>query len=360
MMRQRVCIGLVTAAVVWGAALCRADEVTFTGGTLQGKVLAVSSGGIDFQPVTSDDPEYPASKVVIPYASITAIRTDDELHVLHGDDNETVGRIVGIDQDVLLVGREPATAVRVDTATIRFALTSAAYDGSWLARTRSQFRYWKAGADLGFSLTRSTVDTTGFGVALRAERQKAPTRLRLEAAYRLATQEEEGAEKKTIQDEITGLARGDYAFTDRVFGFASGDAKYDGIQRLSVRGVPKLGVGYFLWKTKHTRLSVESGGAYIYERYFGGDTNAFFAVAFGGELETALPYGAMFRWRADYLPAIEDWSNDYLVRNDLALVFPMSGFLAFKASLVDDYDNTPASGAKQNSLTTLVGISVTF
>lgn len=360
MRELRAAVVLCLAATLGTAAIAAADEVTFKGSTLHGQVVAVTAAGVEFQPATSDDPEFPASKVAIPYESITDLRTDDALHILSGDDRETVGRILGLEKGALFVGTDRATAERIPTSTIVSAMTAASYDGSLLSQARTRFRYWKASADLGFSLTRSKVDTTGFGLGLNADRKKAPSRVRFAAAYRQATQKETGDDTKRTQDDLTGLLRGDYDVAERLFAFASADTKYDGIQRLSVRAVPKLGLGYFLWKTKRTLVSAEAGGAYIYERYFGGDTNDFFSVAFGGELETALPYDAAFRWRVDYLPSVKQWADDYLVRNDASLVFPILDFLAFKASLIDDYDNTPAANAKRNSLATLLGLSVTF
>ncbi len=68
--------------------------------------------------------------------------------------------------------------------------------------------------------------------------------------YRYGTQKKTGEAESRTQDELLGLIREEYNFTPRVYGFASGDATYDGIQRLSIRGVPKVGVGYVFWQQK--------------------------------------------------------------------------------------------------------------
>ena len=62
-----------------------------------------------------------------------------------------------------------------------------------------------------------------------------------------------------------------YDITPRIYGFASGDATYDGIQKLSIRGVPKIGAGYKLWEEKldadrRNFLQAEAGGAGLVTR----------------------------------------------------------------------------------------------
>ena len=74
--------------------------------------------------------------------------------------------------------------------------------------------------------------------------------------------------------------RGEYDLTQRLLAFGSADAEYDAIQDLSVRAVPKAGLGYKLYETKTDFFQVEGGGAYVYQRYFGGDTEDYFAIAF--------------------------------------------------------------------------------
>jgi len=61
-------------------------------------------------------------------------------------------------------------------------------------------------------------------------------------------------------------------------------------------------------------ISGRSGPGYIYQRFFGGDTESCFTIFFGGDLEADLPYGSKFRWGAEYLPAVSDWQNIYLIQ----------------------------------------------
>src|SRR5262249_19210218 len=146
---------------------------------------------------------------------------------------------------------------------------------SFADRMRSMWRYWSGNFDLGFNVQQATTDTTGFLVGFKTVRSKEPTRLTLASSYRYGTQKETGKERPIAQELGLGPVRGEHDITPRFYGFGSGDATYDGVQRLSIRGVPKAGLGYVIWEDKldelkRNFLSLEAGPSWVYERYFGG------------------------------------------------------------------------------------------
>jgi hypothetical protein len=133
------------------------------------------------------------------------------------------------------------------------------------------------------------------------------------------------------------------------------------VERLSIRAVPKAGLGYKLWqRAEKSFFAVDMGGAWVYERFFGGEKNDYFGVAFGAGWAYELPYGALWTGRVDYVPSVEDWLGDYLARGETSLLFPLSDHFAFKTTLIDLYDSTPAERSESNSFQTLVGVSVLF
>jgi hypothetical protein len=154
----------------------------------------------------------------------------------------------GLRDGKLLVGASAESAAEIDTATLESATPVGEGGPSFKDRMRSTWRYWDGNFDLGFNLQRATTDTTGVAVAFKTTRSKAPTRLTFSAAYRYAKEKPQDEDEHTTQDQALGLIRGEYDFTKRFFGFASIDALYDAIQDLSIRAVPKAGVGYVLWE----------------------------------------------------------------------------------------------------------------
>lgn len=331
-----------------------ADEVTSKGTVLRGKVTALSGAGITFAP------EYGSGALAIKWESIENVKTDAPFQVLYGDNQEGDAPLQGFSNGTLTVGATP-----VAVATIQSGHLIGGGGPSFNDRMRSAWRYWDGNFDLGLNVQQSTTDTTGFLVGFNTVRTHDPTKFTLGASYRYGTEKQQGQPKSITQDQLLGLIREDYSFTPRVYGFASGDATYDGIQRLSIRGVPKLGVGYVFWQERldgdrRNFLQGEVGPAWVYERYFGGSDRDYYAIAFGALAGYYLPYRAHFDWRLDYLPAVDNFTKDYLLRTEGALVAPLIDPISAKFVVRDEYNNQPAAGAKRNSLFLTLGLSIVW
>ena len=50
------------------------------------------------------------------------------------------------------------------------------------------------------------------------------------------------------------------------------------------------------------------------------------------------------------MPAIEDFTGDYLLRGAAGLTLPVVDPIAVKLGILDEYDSTPADGAQANAL----------
>jgi hypothetical protein len=346
---------LVTALIATGyASGAVADEVTSKGTVLHGKITALSGAGITFSP------EYGKGALAIKWEDIENVKTDGPFQVLYGDGGESDAPLQGFSNSRLLVG-----ATTVDVATISSGQPIGAGGLSFNDRMRSAWRYWDGNLDVGLNVQQSTTDTTGFLLGFQTVRTHAPTTFTLGASYRYGTEKKQGQPKSTTQDQLLGLIREDYSFTPRVYGFASGDAMYDGIQRLSIRGVPKIGLGYVFWQEKldedrRNFLQGEVGPSWVYEKYFGGSDRDYYAIAFGALAGYYLPYGAHFDWRLDYLPAVDNFTKDYLLRTEGALLAPLIDPISAKFVVRDEYNNQPAPGAKRNSLFLTLGLSLVW
>ena len=343
---------IVVAALLAYAAAAVADEVLSKGTVLHGKVTALSGAGITFAP------EYGKGALAIKWENIENLKTDVPFQILYGDNQEADAPLQGFS-----AGKLAVDATTVDVATIHSGVPIGAAGLSFNDRMRSAWRYWHGNFDLGVNVQQSTTDTTGFLVGFGTLRTKDPTKFTLGASYRYGTEKKQGQPKSTTQDQLLGLIREDYSFTPRIYGFASGDAMYDGIQRLSIRGVPKAGVGYVFWQEqldedRRNFLQGEVGPSWVYEKYFGGTDRDYYAIAFGALAGYYLPYGAHFDWRLDYLPAVDNFTTDYLLRTEAALTAPLIALVSAKFLVRDEYNNQPAPGAKRNSLFLTLGLSV--
>ena len=97
----------------------------------------------------------------------------------------------------------------------------------------------------------------------------------------------------------------------------------------------------------------------MYEKYFGGSHRDYYAIAFGALAGYYLPY-SHFAWRLDYLPAVDNFTTDYLLRTEGVLTAPLINSVSAKFVLRDEYNNQPAAGAKRNSLVLTLGLSLVW
>ena len=359
--RKRACGLLATAVLALVATAASADELKVGGDVLHGKIDKVTPGSIEF---TTD---YGAGTVSIPLDKVESLKSDTEFYFIHGDDH-TTGKLLAIRDGAFVVGESEATAANIPADTVHEVYNSAAMTGAsgWI---REHTALWHGSLDLGFVATESTLDTLGFAAGFTAERKKKPSRVTFSAGYRYATNETDvddgvggtDTEKDTSENEAKGLLRGEYDIMPKVYWFGSQDAEYDEIESLSYRLVPKTGLGYRFWENDSGLFQLETGGAYVYENFFGSDDEGYFAVAFGKLLEWKMPwFGSELMWRTDYLPAIDDWGGDYLIRSEAALLVPLVSWLKFKFGVTDTYDSTPAEDTDKNSLATTAGLAAVY
>jgi Protein of unknown function, DUF481 len=356
--------GLVTTIVPLVAAAASADQVTSKGTVLHGKITSLSSTSITFEP------EYGKGALTIKWEDVEDLKTDGNFQVLYGEDEEVDSPLAGFTEDTLFAGPAVEGATQIPVASIHSGFPIGPDGPSWRDRVRSAMRYWDGNFDLAFNAQQATIDTTGLLIDFKTTRKKDPTRLTFGASYRYATQKDErqNPPTSTTQDSLYGLLRGEYDIIPRLYGFASGEATYDAVQRLSIRGIPKAGLGYLFWEQlldeeERNFLAGEVGGAWVFERYFQStDTpdNDYFAVALSAVAGYHLPYGAHFDGRVDYLPAVDDFTGDYLLRSEAGLTLPLIDPIAAKFSILDEYDSTPARDTKHNSLFINIGLSLVW
>jgi len=345
-------IGGALAVAMAAAAL--AGEITVKGEDLEGVVAGITADGVQFETI------YGAGRIVIPFADIEAIESEKRFVILYGESSEVRGRLLGVTATHVLIGDDPADAVQIATGDIFRSFGEQEYDDSAYDALKSRYRYWNANFDLGFAATQATTDTGSVNLGFGMERRKAPTRVVLRGFWRFATQKEKGEPKNTIENDVRALLRGEYDLTDRWFAFASVTGEYDEIQSLSLRTVPKGGLGYRIWQSEKGFLSADLGFSYVYQRFFGGATDDYPALSIGSEAEYALPFGSKLTAQGEYLPSVNSFKENYLLRGSAAWTLPLLEWLGFKLTLFDEYNNRPAEGTKKNKLTVTAGLSLLF
>lgn len=334
------------------AAPARADKVTVKGTTLEGTVLSVNAKSVQMKTV------YGAGTLTLDMEDVTSIETDGRFRVYHGEEL-TESSSIQVEGDTLRVN---GTVVPV-ASLHAVQNTAPGEEISLIDRIALAYPFWSGNFDLAFNYTDSTVNSLALATGLTLRRNKAPTRFLIGFSYLRSTSEDEFGDDQgnVLTNEARAFTRFEYDFAPRWFAFGSGEVEHDSVERVAFRGIPKAGIGYKVWEVpKKAYLSVDGGLAWVYERFYGGERNDYFSLALGGETSHKLTNGWIWFARIDYLPSVEDWANDFLLRGETSLIFPLTRHFALKTSLVDLYDATPAEGAESNSLQALVGVTVLF
>jgi hypothetical protein len=350
------CLSLVALGLLTAAAT-RADEIVVNGNPMSGKVVKITPKGLDVETT------YGKGNVLVDYKDVTTLRTDEPFTVLSNDEDEIVGKLVGVKDGQLLVGEDEASAKAVAIDSLHDSVTQKEFEESGLLRLRSTLRYWDAHYDLSFAATDATTNTLSFATGFEVERRKRPTRFLTMGSYRVATIDDPNDDPSgntTTENELIGAVRGEYDLTSRIYAFAAASAEYDEIESLSIRFTPKAGPGYRIIDTETQKWSVDVGGAWVLEEFFGGDDNSYASIAFGTEGSFTLPWKTALTMRGSYLPAVDDWAKNYLLRGEAALMFPMTDWLSFRTGVVNTYTSQPAEDTDNNSLTGTAGLALVF
>jgi len=340
------------------------------GDTIHGHVADLNSDGVVFEPAQGK------GQIAVKWPDVQSITTDGPYTVLHGDEGQVRGKILGFEGGNLLVGAEPATAERIDVGTLFHAYDESKANGSWVERMRSRMRFWKASLDAGAAYTDGTDDSTSGFAGFLIERRKTPTRLLLEGSTRYAAQNKSDKPREVTENTSFLFGRGELDLTEHWYTYLSSRFTHDNQLHLALRAEPRGGAGYYWLKSKTANFSTDVGVAWIYEDFFGHETvfdstgavasrsrrgsNDYWSIAFGAQADAVLSYGILWRARVDYLPAVDDWQHDYLARAETSFDMPLLDWLAFKIAFADEYDNTPAPGAQRNKFASTAGFSIHF
>lgn len=358
---------VAAVALVLLAPLVASGQATLgaKGDTIHGRIADLTADGVLFEPASGK------GKIAVKWEDVESLETEGNYVVLHGAEGEVRGKILRFEQGHLLVGEAPATAERVEVSALFHAYDESKATGSWVERMRSSLRFWMATLDANAAYTDSTTDTLAGGAGILIDRKKEPTHLLFEAGAKYADENKQHEERTITENALFAFTRGELDLTDHWYTYASTRFTHDNQLHLSLRAEPRGGAGYHFIKSKTRNLSADVGVAWIYEKFFGDEFVTFgddrdrgdddyWSIAFGVQGDAELAYGAILRGRAEYLPAVDDWQNNYLARAETSLDVPLLQWLALRFAMADEYDNTPAPGAQRNKFSTTMGFAIRF
>jgi putative salt-induced outer membrane protein YdiY len=213
---------------------------------------------------------------------------------------------------------------------------------------------WNSSASLGITLTRGNSDTTLVTAKILTDRKDDINEwlFGVDGAYG-----ENGGTENT--ESLHGFGQWNHLFSDRFFGYTRVEALHDGIADIKYRVTIGPGAGYYFLKETNTTLSLEGGGAVVFER-LGTNDDSFATLRLAEKFEHKFAgHGARVWQTVELLPEVDHFNN-YVVNAEIGVEAGITKNLSLQSYIDDSYDNEPAPGRLKNDVKLVTGISYKF
>lgn len=220
---------------------------------------------------------------------------------------------------------------------------------------------WENSASLGVTLNKGNTDTLLLTANILSTR-KAPNSKHEWALGADGTYGENDGDKNA--EAAHGFAQYNYLFTEKFYGYARVDGLHDQIAGIVYRFSFSPGVGYYFIKDKQTTLSGEAGPGVITERLDGKNGNqdtddTYMTIRLAERLEHKFSDTVRLWQSLEFLPQVDRFGN-FLINAELGIETALSKKMSLRTYLVDNYDNEPTPGRKNNDIKLVAAIAYKF
>ena len=328
-MRFMMCLALAVLA----AQDAVADEVVMKNGDkISGKVVDLGGGKLKVETPHS-------GVVVLEWAQVASIKTDAAVKVKLTTGEAFEGKIgAGQDGKILIDSAGAQTEVTPDKVK-SFNEPPVAWHGS---------------VDLAGRKTDGNTHNSSLLFAAEALRTTEKDRILLKWVFRYGETDNVVTERNSY-----AIAKYDYLFTDRIYGYASGELFSDKFKDLRLRSILAVGAGYIFEKSKDLDLWGDVGLAYVDNDLIDGEDESYPGGRISAHVRKSLPLGFELIDDVVFLPNFEE-GDAWLLRNELALATALGHGLSFKAGWITDYDNDPPDDVREHDNTYFVGLGYKF
>jgi putative salt-induced outer membrane protein YdiY/small nuclear ribonucleoprotein (snRNP)-like protein len=341
------------AVSILGVVSCRAlaDQVSLKNGDrLSGTIVKSDGKTLALHTDYADD-------ITLKWDAVQGIQSSEELQ-LELQDGRTVSGTVTTSDGKLQIATKSGGTVETSPSsvkTLRNDAEQATYEKTVHGGIIDD---WKAGLNLGFSLTRGNSQTKNLSLAFIATRQTMHDKLGLYSNTIYAADDAPGATPSTTANAISGGLLYDHDIVPRIFGFVATDFFSDALQALNLRSVFSGGAGLHAIKNDLTTLDVLGGLNYTRESYTTLTRN-FAALTLGEELMHKLGKSTALNERLYFFPDLNS-VGEYRGTFDFVTVTKISKRLGWQNSFSDIYVTNPPIGKKKNDVIFTTGLNVSF
>ncbi len=200
---------------------------------------------------------------------------------------------------------------------------------------------WDISLNAGLSLTDGNSDTLGVYAGLDAERITDFDEIYLGGGFLYA---EDGG--SVTNETVNAYAQYNRLLSERAYLGLVGDFLYDDVAAVDYRVNAGPTLGYYLLKNDRTRLALEVGGGYAWEKV-GGATDEYFTLRFAQRLTHQLTDTMSLFQSVSFVPEAGDFDN-YSIDAQAGIETAMTDRLSLRVFAQNRYDSTPAAGLEKN------------
>ncbi len=335
----------LTVAAVWAVLFCLfsvaiADELVLKNGDkLTGKVVSMENGKLIFNTSYAGD-------ISIDWGNVSSMKTDEPAAFLLNNGTLIKGAVVPaggnkvtLDTDSSL-GSPPLNLAEVTAINPKYLPQEVKLSGR---------------ANVALAARSGNTNTTNYNLSGEVQARTDKSRYTLGAEFN--REEDEG--RRTVNNGLA-YAKYDHFLTKKLYFYANTLFEKDKMADLNLRSSLGIGLGYQVWESHKTNLSLETGISYVNEDYDVGDDNNY----------------AAFRWAVNYdryiwndflqffhfhegMIGLED-TSDITIRSRTGLRMPLKNGFTATAQYNWDWDNTPAPGNDSVDEALIFGLGYQF
>ena len=230
------------------------------------------------------------------------------------------------------------------------ALTTSATAGPKSSSLGNEKSPWDVSFDTGLDYSSGNTDSLSIRAGLNAERIREFDELYLGAGLNYG--ELEGT---TTNEEVYAFAQYNKLITERAYFGLRSDFLYDDIAALDYRVSVTPLLGYYLIKNDRTKLAVEAGVGYQWEKQ-SGITDSFAIAQFNERFEHQLTPGLKFWQTFSISPELQDFGNyTYIARAGIETT--LSDSWSLLTWVEDRYDSDVPDGIENNDIGVYAALS---
>ena len=334
---------LVNLAMLFAVLTVQADVVTTSDGSrLLGVVEKIADGRLVI--LTNV-----AGRLEIKADLISALTTDEPVHIVMQNDDAFVGPLVATDQTDVVVIRTGQGDKPLSISTVVLLWPVGTEDpGETAARKNAEAEAKAARPKWTIKLEGGATRKEGNTDTLEAHGRfnvKRTTKYDLWHLY-LAGRFSEQNKSRTV-NEYYGGARYENTREKRSYWYARTELEFDEFEDIDLRATAAAGVGYYWLKQPQHELKTSGGVGYRYEAFDDGRTEEDVVIDLGLDYRRDLDHWLQFTHAASYSPDAHNFS-DYRLTLDTAMLMPFQNDrLAWKLGMRNEYNSQPQPGLKR-------------